>query len=120
MKRVILFLFISFLSFNSFSQTSKKKKEPAIPSFIKKDIEEYKKQDAKQWPIITRYEYKGKYVYYFRMPCCDQINSVFDAKGKCLGTPDGGVMGKPVSDPLPDFNKEKKDPKQIWPEPSQN
>lgn len=116
MKKIMAIILLLSLPGVIFSQ-GRKKKEPKLPDFIKKDIEEYKKEgNSKQWPVITRYEYKGKFVYYFQMPCCDQINSVWDSKGQCMGTPDGGMMGKPVSNPLPDFNTEKKNPKKIWPE----
>jgi hypothetical protein len=118
MKRSLGIVLITLLYLPLSAQKNVKMiaKGPGLPEFIKKDIEQYKAEDPKRWPVITRYKYKRKYVYYFRMPCCDQVNVVYDSKGRILGNPDGGFMGKPTDKPLPDFNARKKDPKKIWPE----
>jgi hypothetical protein len=118
MKRIILFLlvvtFISCKGKHKTTQTSSDKE----PAFITAKIEEYKKlNDPKKSPVITRYTYNEKIVYYFRMPCCDQMNVLYDSEGKELCKPDGGMTGK-GDGKCPDFNANKKDPKQIWPETS--
>jgi hypothetical protein len=112
MKKILLLL--SFLCFitASFSQS---KKGPCTPKFLRKEIRLYKKEvDIKKTPVITRYLYNGAYVYYYRMPCCDQQNTLKDKKGNVLCVPDGGITGK-GDGKCPDFSEKRSDPKQLWP-----
>lgn len=62
---------------------------------------------------ITRYQYKGKTVYYMVAPCCDKFNIVFDSTCKVLGYPDGGFTGRGDGS-MPDFKKEATEGKLVW------
>ena len=62
---------------------------------------------------ITRYQYKGKIVYYMLAPCCDKFNIVFDSACKILGYPDGGYTGRGDGS-MPDFKKEVTEEKLVW------
>ena len=85
-----------------------------IPSGIQTKLDEYKKLAAKYRPgHLTRYTYKGNFVYYFPTRCCDQMSEVYDEKGTIICRPEGGFTGK-GDGKCPDFLTERKDPKILW------
>jgi hypothetical protein len=51
---------------------------------------------------IWRYRYRGADAYYVPPRCCDVPSLVFDANGKVLGAPSGGLSGRGDGQ-LPDF-----------------
>ena len=65
---------------------------------------------------IYSYRYKGQNVYYITAPCCDQYSEVFDARGKLLCNPDGGITGK-GDGRCHDFEKNKSNEKLVWQDP---
>jgi hypothetical protein len=113
MKNLFCLILLFAYASAAFSQSPK---APCTPKFIRKEIRTYKKAgDVKKTPVITRYFYNDRYVYYYKMPCCDQQNKLYDKKGNVICIPDGGITGK-GDGKCPDFQAEKKNPKQLWPE----
>lgn len=107
----ILFLILVIATCSSFQ---KKKAASATPPCIKQKIAAYKKMQQHDRPqSITEYEYKGKKVYYVKMPCCDFFNELYDSNCNLLGHPDGGMTGR-GDGKVPDFNTTKKKEKIIW------
>ena len=43
---------------------------------------------------VKRYLIDGKAFYYVAAPCCDQFNDLYDALGKRVCSPDGGITGR--------------------------
>ncbi len=43
---------------------------------------------------VWRYRYRGQTVYYLPPQCCDQYSVLFDAKGRVIAAPDGGLTGR--------------------------
>jgi hypothetical protein len=43
---------------------------------------------------VWRYRYRGEVVYYLPPQCCDQFSVLFDAKGRVIAAPDGGLSGR--------------------------
>ena len=116
MKRILFYLLITTFISCKGKHRSTSSSGDKLPAFLTEKIEGYKKDgNSKKWPVIIRYSYNDKTVYYFRMPCCDQLNVLYDETGKEICKPDGGITGK-GDGKCPDFNANKKDPKQIWPE----
>lgn len=116
MKQIALSLIVAaFISCKGKDKSSASSSDK-LPAFLTEKIEAYKKEsNQKKWPVITRYTYYEKAVYYFQMPCCDQMNVLYDSDGKELCKPDGGITGK-GDGKCADFNANKKEPKLIWPE----
>lgn len=114
MKKVFLLISVIIIACSSFQKI---KIKPVLPACIKQKIEVFKKTEKYEQPqSITEYEYKGRKVYYVKMPCCDFFNEVYDSSCNLLGHPDGGITGR-GDGKLPDFNTEKKKAKIIWQAP---
>ncbi|MBD2718202.1 hypothetical protein H6G99_04470 [Synechococcus sp. FACHB-909] len=43
---------------------------------------------------VWRYRYRGQVVYYLPPQCCDQMSTLFDAEGRVIAAPDGGLTGR--------------------------
>jgi len=43
---------------------------------------------------VWRYLYRGQVVYYLPPQCCDQFSVLFDAKGRVIAAPEGGLSGR--------------------------
>ena len=72
----------------------KPKAEAKLPEWINKKIAQWKASPAgktRPHPPIYSYKYKGKQVYLFEL---GNMPQVYDAKGKMLGSPWGGVTGR--------------------------
>lgn len=72
----------------------------------------------KRNPIIriVRYQFEGEMVYYESAPCCDQQSTVYDAKGKVLCHPEGGLTGK-GDGACGSFDKRKTNELLVWQDP---
>ncbi|MGI4762986.1 MAG: DUF6970 domain-containing protein [Janthinobacterium lividum] len=72
----------------------------------------------KRNPIIriVRYQFEGGTVYYESAPCCDQQSTVYDAKGKVLCHPEGGLTGK-GDGACGNFDKRKTNELLVWQDP---
>ena len=62
---------------------------------------------------IWQYEYNGNIVYYIPSQCCDQFSQLYDADGKLLCAPDGGISGK-GDGKCPEFFQLRKNEILIW------
>jgi hypothetical protein len=72
----------------------------------------------KRNPIIriSRYQYEGETVYYETAPCCDQQSVLYDAQGKVLCHPEGGITGK-GDGKCANFDKRKTNEQLVWQDP---
>ena len=100
MKHTLTFLSLVMLLMTSCSRNG-------IPKVIQAKINQ-----AEEGLKIYQYEYNGAIVYYFVPPCCDRFSSLLNSKGETLCLPDGGITGK-GDGKCPDFNKMKKNEKQL-------
>ena len=77
-----------------------------LPSCLRAKIDSMASNPNEGTPqSVTRYNYKGKTVYYLKSSCCDKFNIVFDNDCNILGYPDGGFTGR-GDEKMPDFFKE--------------
>lgn len=108
--KIVVALFLLFVILKSESC----KKGAAIPSCIKRKIEEIQSQPRYNPPAtVHRYLYKGEYVYLFSSPCCDQFNYLYDRNCKVLCAPTGGFTGRGDGN-CPTFKDMATDETLIW------
>lgn len=62
---------------------------------------------------IYRYTYKGQTVYYVPPQCCDQFSTLYDASGRVLCAPDGGISGR-GDGKCPAFLQERTNEALVW------
>src|SRR5690349_13179696 len=73
MKYLVILLMLPLLSSTDCSPKHK------LPACLTKMLDERMKGDGRSAPLeVTEYDYNGKVVYLFTMPCCDQSNDVYD------------------------------------------
>lgn len=85
-----------------------------MPECLQEKVVKMSEDPQEGTPLyITRYQYKGKTVYYMASPCCDKFNVVYDSDCNILGYPDGGFTGKGDGS-LQDFRQEATNSKVIW------
>lgn len=86
----------------------------SMPRCIQNKIDAIKKEARWNPPAtVTRYLYKGKYVYAFSSNCCDQFNYVYDDQCNVICAPSGGFTGK-GDNKCPEFAKEATEEMLIW------
>lgn len=91
----------------------------ARPGWLRKRIDEHLAEPKQNPPVqIFRYRYKNNVVYYETLGCCDQFTNLYDAKGKVICHPDGGITGRGDGN-CPDFSKNKTEEKLVWQDPRQ-
>ncbi len=89
-----------------------------IPACVQKQIDEAAKQSRAEAPVqIDEYLYKGKKVYLFTAPCCDQFNTLYDTNCKAICSPSGGFTGR-GDGACKDFDSLAKHVKMIWTNPA--
>lgn len=85
-----------------------------LPECLATVIQEMSANPSEGTPIsVTRYDYKGKRVYYVAAACCDKYNIVYDSACHILGFPDGGFTGRGDGKMI-DFKKEAINAKVLW------
>ncbi|WP_231717499.1 DUF6970 domain-containing protein [Hymenobacter sp. DG25A] len=86
----------------------------ARPAWLQKKISALQ-ADKPQNPRarILSYTLEGQTVYYQSAPCCDQFTTLYDAKGKVICQPDGGITGR-GDGKCPDFEKNRTNEKLVW------
>ena len=83
-------LFILFLDTACIVQ-----KKPMLPACIQQKITAIQKEPKWNPPAeVNEYLYKGKTVYLFSSPCCDQYNVAYDKDCNAICAPSGGITGK--------------------------
>ncbi|MGI9036732.1 MAG: DUF6970 domain-containing protein [Pyrinomonadaceae bacterium] len=94
-------------------KTQKNKSLEGEPRWLIRIIKKFKNSpDAKTPMTITKYKYKGQTVYFFEANCCDQINTLYDAKGAVVCAT-GGRSGRGDGKCL-DFYEERKNGAVVW------
>lgn len=86
----------------------------ANPIWLNKLIEQFHKSPVGNPPqSVWKYEYRGQLVYYIPPQCCDQFSVLYDAAGKVLCAPDGGLTGHGDGQ-CPDFFQARKSEILVW------
>ncbi len=68
---------------------------PAAPPWLERLIGQIKARPPGNPPqSVWRYLYRGQVVYYLPPQCCDQMSTLFDAEGRVIAAPDGGLTGR--------------------------
>ncbi|SHI41202.1 hypothetical protein SAMN02745146_0803 [Hymenobacter daecheongensis DSM 21074] len=89
----------------------------ARPRWLEARIQSHLAEPKLNPPIhIYRYRYNGEAVYFETAPCCDQFSTVYDAKGKVLCHPDGGITGRGDGN-CADFTKKRTAEMLVWQDP---
>jgi len=85
-----------------------------VPDCVKKILNDLGKETPPNQPVrIDEYTYKGKTVYLFTAPCCDQYNTVYDENCQAICAASGGFDGR-GDRKCPDFDSLAKRVKTIW------
>lgn len=91
-----------------------KRKETGLPSCIQARIDSIRA--LPKWNPLARvdeYTYKGRTVYLFSAPCCDQYHTAWDANCNYVCAPSGGMTGK-GDRKCPDFGAEATLVRTVW------
>jgi len=87
------------------------------PPWLQRLIGQLKAQPTGNPPqSVWRYRYRGQVVYYLPPQCCDQYSKLFDAEGKVIGAPDGGLTGRGDGRAV-DFHQLRRDGLLLWSDP---
>lgn len=87
------------------------------PPFVRDLIKRFEDAPVANPPVvITRYEYKGRLVYYVPPRCCDVPSTLYDDKGGVICQPDGGFTGRGDAK-CADFFDARSKPQVIWKDP---
>jgi hypothetical protein len=112
MIKIITFVVVLFLL--SCSNHKKLEDTTGVPLCLQNNIKTMAANPSEGLPqSVTRYNYKGKTVYYMVAHCCDKFNIVFDSACNILGYPDGGYTGR-GDGKMPDFHQDATDGKVVW------
>ncbi len=85
-----------------------------MPPCIKKKIEKIKSQPkGSSASSVYSYRYKGKTVYLFNAPCCDQFNYLYDENCNIICAPSGGITGR-GDNRCPDFTSGSANEQLLW------
>jgi hypothetical protein len=85
-----------------------------VPAAITALIHELESQPIANPPAyLASYEYAGRVVYYVPPRCCDIFGDLYDAAGKVICHPDGGLTGK-GDGRCPDFLNQRKNEVILW------
>lgn len=87
------------------------------PEWLEKRIQFHLNEKKQNPPIqIMSYQYQGSQVYYETVGCCDQYTTLYDANGKVLCHPDGGLTGRGDGQ-CTDFAKARTEERVVWQDP---
>jgi hypothetical protein len=85
-----------------------------IPPAVQGLIHDIESQPPANPPaFVASYDYQGQVVYYVPPRCCDIFGDLYDANGKLICHPDGGLAGK-GDGRCPDFASERTNERIIW------
>lgn len=88
--------------------------QDGVPDCIQQMVKDFQSKPKQNPPAsIYQYDYNGQKVYYVTAPCCDQMNTLYDANCAVICHPDGGFTGK-GDGKCPDFNATKSNEVLIW------
>ena len=84
------------------------------PAWVDELIRKFQSEPAGNPPqSIWRYDYNGQTVYYVPSQCCDQFSALYDAGGREICAPDGGLTGR-GDGRCPDFFTKRTNEKLVW------
>ena len=87
------------------------------PDWVDKLINQFTSEAVGNPPqSIWSYDYNGQTVYYVPPQCCDQYSTLYDATGKVICAPDGGIDGK-GDGRCPDFYEKRSNEQLLWKDP---
>lgn len=93
--------------------------EAAHPRWLQVKIAELKSAPPSNVPVsVARAQYQGETVYYISPTVPDGYGSLFDAQGKLLGHPDGGMSGG-GDGKCADYFETRTQVVVVWPAPQQ-
>jgi hypothetical protein len=85
-----------------------------IPPAVAALIHELEAQPPANPPLyVASYVYHGQVVYYVPPRCCDIFSDLYDASGKIICHPDGGLAGH-GDGRCPDFMSQRTNETIIW------
>jgi uncharacterized protein DUF6970 len=85
-----------------------------VPAPVAKLIHELQTKPPTNAPgYVASYEYRGGIVYYVGPRCCDIFSDLYDASGKLICHPDGGLAGH-GDGRCPDFLSQRTKEKFLW------
>ena len=91
---VKVFLSLALLALMSRESCSKKKAE-GLPACVQARIDSIRAQPRWNPPArVEEYTYRGRTVYLFSAPCCDQYHTAWDGDCRYVCAPSGGMTGK--------------------------
>ncbi len=107
---MLFFIAIIFLS----CRTTTGIDDSKTPSWLLSKIDSLKAQPVSN-PLaeISSWNYKNERVFYIPPYCCDNFGELYNAEGKLICYPDGGITGK-GDGRCPDFFDLRKDKQVIW------
>ena len=86
----------------------------SVPPAVAALIQDLKRQPVANPPAyVASYEYGGQVVYYVPPRCCDIFGNLYNAGGKVICHPDGGLAGH-GDGRCPDFFSLRKHETIIW------
>src|SRR5438270_1043089 len=89
----------------------------AAPAVVTNLIHELQTQAPTNPPAyVASYDYQGKVVYYVPPRCCDIFSDLYDASGRLICHPDGGVAGH-GDGRCPDFLAQRTHESILWRNP---
>lgn len=84
------------------------------PDWVNRLIAQFQSEPVGNPPqSIYRYDFNGNTVYYVPPQCCDQFSVLYDASGKVICAPDGGLTGR-GDGRCADFSQAAKNKQLIW------
>jgi hypothetical protein len=115
-KMVKVFLSLALLTLVA-RESCSKNKEAGVPACIQARIDSIKAQPKWNPPArVDEYEYRGRTVYLFSAPCCDQYHVAYDGECTYVCAPSGGMTGK-GDRKCTDFAHEAKLVRTVWKDP---
>jgi hypothetical protein len=91
--------------------------EKKRPQWLNDRIQHHLNEKKQNPPVqIMSYMFNGKRVFYETVGCCDQYTTLYDAAGKVLCHPDGGLTGQGDGN-CADFAKNRTEERLVWQDP---
>jgi hypothetical protein len=116
MKQAILIIaIVGVIPVSSLTCThNSRARDEAVPAWLTTLIHSLEADPVAVPPAkLTRYTYRGQTVFYLPPRCCDVLSTLYDAEGRKMCSPDGGLTGK-GDGRCADFFTERTDERPIW------
>jgi len=86
--------------------------KPVIPAWLHQKIVQAER-NPNSYVEVWQYDYRKQRVYYFIPACCDRLTELYDAQGRLVCYPAGGITGKGDGKCLK-FQEGRKNGELIW------